>query len=75
MFHLDVATQIEHQGLADQVMNAWQVRWNGEPFWMGFAETNMKEAIVAAGFPAATTFAEYSGRPGGGERHIFGARG
>mgnify|MGYP003382058433 CR=1 FL=1 len=75
MFHLDVATQVAHQSVADQIMNEWQVRWNGEPFWMGFAETDMKKSIIAAGFDSTSAFADYAGKPGGGQRHIFGARG
>ncbi len=75
MFHLDVATQVANQGAADQIMNDWQVRWNGEPFWMGFAATDMRQAIVAAGFDSSSAFADYAGQRGGGQRHVFGARG
>jgi len=75
MFHLDVATQVANQSVADQIMNDWQVRWNGEPFWMGFAETDMRQAIIDAGFDPAATFADYAGQRGGGQRHVFGARG
>lgn len=73
MLHLDVATQVTRQGLADQVMNDWQVRWNGEPFWTGFAERDMREQIIAAGFDAARTFAEHQRLSGGNESYVFGA--
>jgi SAM-dependent methyltransferase len=75
MLHLDVATQVTRLGLADQVMNDWQVRWNGEPFWTAFAETDMQAAMIAAGFPAQSVFAEHRGRAGGGTAYVFGARG
>jgi SAM-dependent methyltransferase len=73
MLHLDVATQVTRQGIADQVMNDWQVRWNGEPFWTGFAERDMREQIVAAGFDARQVFAEHHGLAGGHVSYIFGA--
>ncbi len=75
MLHLDVATQTTRLGLADQVMNDWQVRWNGEPFWTGFAERDMRAEMVAAGFAPAQVFAEHRGRAGGNLAYVFGARG
>lgn len=72
MLHVDVATQVTRLGLDDQVMNDWQVKWNGEPFWTGFAETDMRAAIEAAGFAAERCFADYALRPGGAT-YIFGA--
>ncbi len=74
MLHLDVATQTIRLGLADQVMNDWQVRWNGEPFWTGFAECDMREQMIAAGFEPSRVFAEHRGRAGGNFSYIFGAR-
>lgn len=74
MLHLDVATQTSRLGLADQVMNDWQVRWNGEPFWTGFAECDMREQMIAAGFEPSRVFAEHRGRAGGSFSYIFGAR-
>lgn len=73
MLHLDVATQTSRLGLADQVMNDWQVRWNGEPFWTGFAERDMRQEIIAAGFEPSRVFAEYRGRAGGNVSYVFGA--
>ncbi|MCS6946978.1 MAG: class I SAM-dependent methyltransferase [Steroidobacteraceae bacterium] len=74
MLHVDVATQVWRLGSADQVMNDWQVQWNGEPFWAAFARIDMRAAIVAAGFDPATTFAEHRARPGSGVSYVFGAR-
>jgi SAM-dependent methyltransferase len=72
MLHLDVATQTTRLGLADQVMNDWQVHWNGEPFWTGFAERDMREEMIAAGFEPAKVFAEHRGRAGGNVSYLFG---
>jgi len=72
MLHADVATQVGRHGLDDQVMNAWQDRWNGEPFWSGFAETDLRAAIIAAGFPAESVFVEHV-KGGSGVACVFGA--
>jgi hypothetical protein len=55
-----------------QVTNHWQVVNNGEPFWTGYADTDMREALIEAGFDAERVFADYEPM-GGGEFHIFGA--
>lgn len=73
MLHIDVATQVTRLGLPDQVMNDWQVVWNGEPFWTEFAQLDMRQAIIEAGFPPATAFAEHVNRAGGGAFYVFGA--
>lgn len=73
MVHVDVPTQVTRLGLADQVMNEWQVRWNGEPFWAAFAELDMKQEIIAAGFAAADSFAEHVIRAGAAPAYVFGA--
>lgn len=73
MLHVDVPTQISRLGLADQVMNDWQVRWNGEPFWTGFAERDMLEEIVTAGFAREQSFVDYAARLGS-TMYVFGAR-
>lgn len=72
MLHVDVPTQISRLGLDDQVMNDWQVRWNGEPFWTGFAETDMQTAMQQAGFASERCFAEHVARAGG-VSYVFGA--
>ena len=72
MVHADVATQASRLGLDDQVMNAWQDRWNGEPFWSGFAEHDMRKALIAAGFPSESVFAEHV-RGGSSFAYVFGS--
>jgi ubiquinone/menaquinone biosynthesis C-methylase UbiE len=73
MLHVDVATQTHRLGLDDQLMNDWQVRWNGEPFWTAFAEIDMRAQMLAAGFDAARIFANYRAKPGAGVSYVFGA--
>jgi SAM-dependent methyltransferase len=76
MLHFDVANQRERMAFADRAMNDWQVRWNGEPFWSGFAATDMSAALAAAGFAPDASFAEHVGKQGGlGAWFVFGARG
>jgi len=72
MLHVDVPTQVSRLALADQVMNDWQVRWNGEPFWTGFAERDMLEEIVKAGFDRDRSFVDYAARLGS-TMYVFGA--
>jgi SAM-dependent methyltransferase len=72
MLHLDVPTQVSRLGFDDQVMNDWQVRWNGEPFWTGFAERDMLEEIVAAGFERQHSFATHVSALGS-TVYVFGA--
>jgi SAM-dependent methyltransferase len=66
MFHLDVPTQTGFLKLFDQVLNDWQVRYNGEPFWMGWADANVKGLMGEAGVPADAMFAEHLRPPEGG---------
>jgi len=72
MLHADVATQSSRLALDDQVMNDWQVRWNGEPFWTGFAERDMLKEMIAAGFSPAQCFTEYV-QHGKSVAFVFGA--
>lgn len=72
MLHADVATQTTRLGLDDQVMNAWQDHWNGEPFWSGFAESDLRAAMIDAGFPAEQVFAEHV-KGGSSFAYVFGA--
>jgi SAM-dependent methyltransferase len=74
MLHLDVATQRARLPFADQVMNDWQVRWNGEPFWTGFASLDVRSAIEAAGFAREKVFTDYPAKDGGGAWFVFGAQ-
>lgn len=71
MLHVDVATQHTRLGLEDQLMNDWQVRWNGEPFWTEFAATDMRSELLSAGFEPTRIFVEHVDRPGGAT-FVFG---
>jgi cyclopropane fatty-acyl-phospholipid synthase-like methyltransferase len=73
MLHVDVATQVTRLPLEDQVMNHWQVDWNGEPFWTGFSEQDMRAQIVAAGFDPALSFADHLAKATGAW-YVFGSR-
>jgi ubiquinone/menaquinone biosynthesis C-methylase UbiE len=75
MFHLDVTTQPGYLKLADQAMNDWQVRFNGEPFWMGFADADFKGIMRGLGIPDDAMFAEHMGSGGpAGTWFCHGAR-
>lgn len=75
MFHMDVPIQPGRIGLCDQVLNDFQVRHNGEPFWMGWADADIPALMAAAGIPKEHSFAQYLGPP---ERnspwYCYGAR-
>lgn len=71
--HLDVPYQPSQIPLVKQVTNNWQVRHNGEPFWSGFADLDMKEVAVEAGFDAESAFATYEA-VGPAAYHFFGGR-
>jgi len=71
--HLDVPYQPGQTPLVRQVTNHWQVRHNGEPFWTGFAELDMKQEAIAAGFDPAAAFATYES-VGQATYHFFGGR-
>jgi ubiquinone/menaquinone biosynthesis C-methylase UbiE len=73
MLHVDVATQVTRLGFDDQLMNDWQVRWNGEPFWAAFARIDMQAEMLRAGFAEGKVFAAYRSKPGAGVSYVFGA--
>lgn len=73
VLHLDVPYQPRRMPLVKQVTNHWQVRHNGEPFWTGFAELDMKEEAIAAGFDPDHAFANYEAA-GPAVYHFFGGR-
>ncbi len=73
VLHLDVPYQPDRMPLIKQVMNHWQVRHNGEPFWTGFADLDMKQEVIAAGFDADLAFATYEAA-GPAVYHFFGGR-
>ncbi len=69
----DTPYQPDRLSIPKQVTNHWQVINNGEPFWTRFADTDVKEALIAAGFEASNVFADYDPL-GTGEYFIFGGR-
>lgn len=73
VLHLDVPYQPARMSLIGQVTNHWQVRHNGEPFWTGFAELDMKAETIAAGFDPEKAFATYESA-GSAVYHFFGGR-
>ena len=67
----DVPYQPSNIPMTKQVTNAWQVQNNGEPYWTGFADRDMKTDLVAAGFEADKVFADYEPL-GKGVYYFFG---
>ncbi|MCY4157562.1 MAG: class I SAM-dependent methyltransferase [Gammaproteobacteria bacterium] len=67
----DTPYQPNRLSITKQVTNHWQVVNNGEPFWTGYADTDMRQALIDGGFDAEHVFAEYDPL-GSGEYHIFG---
>ena len=71
--NIDVPYQAKRLDIPEQVTNHWQVANNGEPFWTGFADMDMREQLALAGFAEEEIFADYD--PLGKRRtHVFGAR-
>ncbi|MFK7828809.1 MAG: class I SAM-dependent methyltransferase [Congregibacter sp.] len=70
-FNVDIPYQPERLTLPQLVTNAWQVEHNGEPFWTGFADTDVATALRDAGFGAAS-FTQHMSPGGGREYFIFG---
>ena len=68
----DVAYQKERLSIPKQVTNHWQVVYNGEPFWTGFADTDVSESLLTGGFAANQIFADYV-PIGTGHYYLFGA--
>ena len=72
--HVDVPNQPAHSKLFDQVLNDWQVRHNGEPFWMGWADADVRAYMRAAGFPENDMLVEAIARGDGGAWFCHGGR-
>ena len=68
----DTPYQPERLTIPKQVTNHWQVVNNGEPFWTGYADTDVRACLVDAGFDNDAVFAEYDPL-GEGEYFVFGA--
>ncbi len=74
MLHADVSNIYEKMPMPDRVMNDWQTRHNGEPFWTQFGMTNMRDEIIAAGFESSGAFSDLVGPGlGPGTMRVFGA--
>ena len=69
----DVPYQPARLPIAKQVTNDWQVRNNGEPFWTGFADTDVPALLRAAGFTADAVIDDYEPL-GAGHYYFFGGR-
>ncbi len=67
----DTPYQPQRLSMTKQVTNHWQVVNNGEPFWTGYADTDMRQALIDGGFDAEQVFTEYDPL-GSGEYYIFG---
>ena len=72
--HMDVPNQPGYTGLVDQFLNDWQIKYNGEAFWMGWADTDLFQVMTKAGYPEDCQFAEYRKRTEGvGHWFVHGA--
>ena len=67
----DTPYQPDRLSMSKQVTNHWQVVNNGEPFWTGYADTDIRQALIDAGFDPQQVFADYDPL-GAGEFYIFG---
>ncbi len=69
--NVDTPFQPQRLSMPKQVTNHWQVVNNGEPFWTGYADTDMRAELIDAGFAADRVFADYEPM-GNGEFYVFG---
>lgn len=73
VLHLDVPYHAHRMPMVKQVTNDWQVRYNGEPFWTGFVDVDMRAALIEAGFAPDQTIADYESA-GPATYFFFGGR-
>lgn len=73
LLNADVPYQPARLSIPKQVTNDWQVRNNGEPFWTGFADTDVPALLRAAGFAPQDIVSSYEAL-GQGEYLFFGGR-
>lgn len=73
LLNADVPYQPARLSVARQVTNHWQVRNNGEPFWTGFADTEVPALLASAGFGEDEIHASYEPL-GAGAYYFFGGR-
>ena len=72
---MDVPNQPGYQDLVDQVLNDWQIKHNGEPFWMGWADSDLGALMTEAGYPEDCQFVGYRARTQGvGDWFVHGAQ-
>lgn len=71
-FNADVPYQPHRMPMTKQVTNTWQVKHNGEPFWSGFVNTDVKAALSKGGFEPGNIF-DYYVPLGQGDYYFFGA--
>ena len=72
-FNADVPYQPTRMTLTKQITNAWQVMYNGEPFWDGFIKTDIPRSLEEAGFQKSQIF-EFYEPLGQGEYYFFGSQ-
>jgi SAM-dependent methyltransferase len=70
--NMDVPYQPDAIPMTKQVTNAWQVKNNGEPYWTGFADRDVRADLAEAGFPYDATFGKYE-PVGRAVSYFFGA--
>ncbi len=74
-FHMDVPIQPGYHDLVDQVLNDWQIKHNGEPFWMGWADSDLDALMLETGYAPGCQFAGYRKRTQGpGHWFVHGAQ-
>ncbi len=72
--HVDVPSQPGYTSLLEQVLNDWQVRFNGEPFWMGWADADIRRYMRDAGFRDEDMLIEHVDKDEGGAWFCHGGR-
>jgi len=72
-FNIDVPYQPDRISISKQVSNDWQVNNNGEPFWTGFVDTDIDQALANAGFSVNERFTDYQTAGGNQSYYLFGA--
>ncbi len=73
LLNADVPYQPQRLSIPKLVTNHWQVRNNGEPFWTGFADSEVPALLRAAGFAEDEVHASYEPL-GAGAYYFFGGR-
>ncbi len=69
----DTPYQPQRLSVQKQVTNHWQVVNNGEPFWTGYADTDIRRALIDGGFAEDQVFNDYDPL-GQGVYYVFGGR-